>query len=88
MRYLIFLLLLGCNEHKPPKIERCITSELDNEYVFACYDDRMPDGQQSYTLDYQLNYICTSPDDYKELFIDYDNRRPHILCTNRFVMIY
>ena len=66
---LVALLMLwissGCESFPPPQTEICITSD---NYISACVDKRLPEGEQEYDKEYEVNIICTNPADYDLLY--------------------
>ena len=55
----------GCESFPPPRTEICITSD---NYTSACVDKRLPEGEQEYDKEYEVNNICTNPADYDLLY--------------------
>ena len=72
----------SCKSFPPPKVELCITSD---DYISACVDKRLPEGEQEYDRPYEVNYICTNPADYNQLY-NYcmDLREELIKCRYKY----
>ena len=62
---LVMLWISSCESFPPPKTEVCITS---SDYTSACVDKRLPEGEQEYDKEYEMNNICTNPADYDLLY--------------------
>ena len=68
-------------KYAPPKVENCIHNQ-DNSG--ECTDLRKPEGQQQYTNDNLVNYICTNPSDYEKMYsYAADLRQKLIQCENQ-----
>ena len=59
----------SCKSFPPPKVELCITSSTSEGVpISACVDKRLPEEEQEYDKEYEVNNICTNPADYDLLY--------------------
>jgi len=63
--FVVLIMLLGnsCQTWPVPKTELCISGD---GYTFICNDSRR--DPPDYEREYPVDYICTNPSDYSELY--------------------